>query len=133
MSDLWSEGVCGDGAAILCDGVMVPIEEIIEALNHREALRIAFKRLPRYVEYRLPTHEQCATQLKVEPDRLTELERFIYENEPAGNGDDAWRASLSRVLSETVMEDRESCLPEMPLQSGDSLPRGLENGVAEER
>ena len=29
----WSEGICGDGAAILCDGVMVPIEEVVRALN----------------------------------------------------------------------------------------------------
>jgi len=24
----WSEGICGDGAAILCDGAMVPVEEV---------------------------------------------------------------------------------------------------------
>ena len=29
----WSEGICGDGAAILRDGVMVPIEEVVQALN----------------------------------------------------------------------------------------------------
>lgn len=29
----WSEGICGDGAAILLDGVPVPIEEVIRALN----------------------------------------------------------------------------------------------------
>lgn len=29
----WSEGVCGDGAAILLDGVMQPIEDVIAALN----------------------------------------------------------------------------------------------------
>ena len=29
----WSEGVCGDGAAILKDGVMQPIEDVIAALN----------------------------------------------------------------------------------------------------
>lgn len=33
----WTEGVCGDGAAILRDGVMVPIEEVIECLNRAEA------------------------------------------------------------------------------------------------
>lgn len=33
----WSEGVCGDGAAILRDGVMVPIEEVIAELNRRSA------------------------------------------------------------------------------------------------
>ena len=31
----WSEGICGDGAAILRDGVMIPIEEVIAELNHR--------------------------------------------------------------------------------------------------
>ncbi len=33
----WSEGVCGDGAAILFDGVMVPIEEVVRALNRTPA------------------------------------------------------------------------------------------------
>lgn len=32
----WTEGVCGDGAAILRDGCMVPIEELIETLNGYE-------------------------------------------------------------------------------------------------
>jgi len=31
----WTEGVCGDGAAILFDGAMVPIEEVVRALNGR--------------------------------------------------------------------------------------------------
>ena len=33
----WTEGICGDGAAILRDGVMVPIEEVIARLNQAEA------------------------------------------------------------------------------------------------
>ena len=33
----WTEGVCGDGAAILRDGVMIRIEEIIARLNQAEA------------------------------------------------------------------------------------------------
>ena len=33
----WSEGICGDGAAILFDGVMVPIEEVVRALNRTPA------------------------------------------------------------------------------------------------
>jgi hypothetical protein len=33
----WSEGVCGDGAAILRDGVMIPIEEVVQALNRTPA------------------------------------------------------------------------------------------------
>ena len=32
----WTEGICGDGAAILFDGVMVPVHEVVRALNcHR--------------------------------------------------------------------------------------------------
>lgn len=31
---VWTEGICGDGAAILKDGVMVPIEEVIRELNY---------------------------------------------------------------------------------------------------
>jgi hypothetical protein len=34
----WSEGVCGDGAAILRDGVMMPIEEVVASLNRAEIL-----------------------------------------------------------------------------------------------
>ena len=30
---IWTEGICGGGAAILRDGVMQPIEEVIAALN----------------------------------------------------------------------------------------------------
>jgi hypothetical protein len=33
---IWTEGVCGDGAAILKDGVMQPIESVIAALNAAE-------------------------------------------------------------------------------------------------
>jgi hypothetical protein len=33
---IWTEGVCGDGAAILKDGVMQPIESVITALNAAE-------------------------------------------------------------------------------------------------
>ena len=32
----WTEGICGDGAAILKDGVMQPIESVIAALNAAE-------------------------------------------------------------------------------------------------
>ena len=35
----WTEGVCGDGAAILRDGVMVKISEILERLNFSEECR----------------------------------------------------------------------------------------------
>lgn len=42
MSARWTEGVCGDGAAILRDGVMVPIEEVVEALNTAEIYRPEF-------------------------------------------------------------------------------------------
>lgn len=37
MSPEWTEGVCDDGAAILRDGVMVPISELLEHLNRTEA------------------------------------------------------------------------------------------------
>ena len=33
MSALWTEGIYGDGAAILRDGVMVPVEHVVLALN----------------------------------------------------------------------------------------------------
>jgi hypothetical protein len=30
---IWTEGICGDGAALLKDGVMMPIEEVVAELN----------------------------------------------------------------------------------------------------
>jgi hypothetical protein len=36
---VWTEGVCGDGAAILKDGVMQPIEDVIAALNAADRSR----------------------------------------------------------------------------------------------
>jgi hypothetical protein len=35
----YSEGICGDGAAILEDGVMIPVEEIVKRLNHYDELK----------------------------------------------------------------------------------------------
>jgi hypothetical protein len=35
----WTEGVCGDGAAILYDGAPVSIACVLEALNDRDRLR----------------------------------------------------------------------------------------------
>jgi len=37
---VWTEGVCGDGAAILKDGVMQPIEDVVAALNAAEVVRL---------------------------------------------------------------------------------------------
>lgn len=34
---IWTEAIMGDGACILRDGEMVPIEEVIRTLNRREA------------------------------------------------------------------------------------------------
>jgi hypothetical protein len=48
----WSEGVCGDGAAILRDGVMIPIEEVVQALNRTPAQPVP-------VVERLPGPEDC--------------------------------------------------------------------------
>jgi hypothetical protein len=33
VAGVWTEGVCGDGAAILHDGTMVPISELLKILN----------------------------------------------------------------------------------------------------
>lgn len=106
----WTEGVCGDGAAILRDGVPVSIEDVLQALNYCESLRASFARLPRRVEYRLPSYEQCTA--RVEADHATALEQFINDNEPAGPADHDWRADLADVLSEVVEEDRQACMPE---------------------
>lgn len=41
----WTEGVCGDGAAILCDGTMVPIEKVVAELNRLTECSAALERL----------------------------------------------------------------------------------------
>jgi len=33
QDDRWTEGICGDGAVFLYDGVMVPIENVVASLN----------------------------------------------------------------------------------------------------
>lgn len=107
---LWTEGVCGDGAAILRDGVMVPIEEVIDALNHREALRLAQTRLSLSVEYRLPTHDQCAAKVRARDASCLEL--FIHNYEPAAPKNHEWRLLLASALSESTEEDRSARAPE---------------------
>lgn len=37
----WTEGVCGDGAAILRDGEMIPIEDVLSTLNNLESTAAA--------------------------------------------------------------------------------------------
>jgi len=39
MEHEYTEGICGDGAAILRDGVMMPIEDIVGTLNALQAER----------------------------------------------------------------------------------------------
>jgi hypothetical protein len=64
------------------------------------------------VDFRLPTHEQCAE--RVHAGVATALDRFIYENEPAGAAaEEQFRTMLADVLSEVVTEDRFSRLLEM--------------------
>lgn len=51
----WTEGVCGDGAAILCDGIMVPIEKVVAELNRLTKCSTALERLlavikPKYTD-----------------------------------------------------------------------------------
>lgn len=66
---------------------------------HQRAVRRSLS-----VEVSLPTYEQC--EVKVDAKEATELERFIYNNEPSGIADDDWRASLADLLAETIEEDR---------------------------
>ena len=41
----WTEGICGDGAAILCDGVMMPIAEAVWKLNEGERFKEALQEI----------------------------------------------------------------------------------------
>jgi hypothetical protein len=60
----WSEGVCGDGAAILRDGLMIPIEELVASLNRAERLarwgRPTIKSVPPTNEELDAWWEKCA-------------------------------------------------------------------------
>jgi hypothetical protein len=51
----WTESVCEDGAAILCDGTIVPIEKVVAELNRLTECSAALERLlalvkPKYTE-----------------------------------------------------------------------------------
>jgi hypothetical protein len=83
----WSEGVCGDGAAILFDGVMIPIEEVVQALNRTppappappapEAGEVGeFELTPREVEA-----QEAFTQLR---DEVLNLSDGVEVNEVLG-------------------------------------------------
>lgn len=37
----WTEGVCSDGAAILRDGELMSIGDVVAALNHMEELKLS--------------------------------------------------------------------------------------------
>ena len=43
-SPVWTEGICGDNAALLRDGVMVPIEEVVQELNEGAQARAVLAR-----------------------------------------------------------------------------------------
>lgn len=45
----YTEGICQDGAAILCDGVQITVSEILERLNENERLHRGYGKdsLPR--------------------------------------------------------------------------------------
>jgi hypothetical protein len=87
---IWTEGICGDGAAILKDGVMQPIESVIAALNAAELAQ---------PEPQGPTEDEWDA-LK---DRLWDQyetighqgERFIYDGD-FGTALDVARQELSR-------------------------------------
>ena len=62
---VWTEGICGDGATLLRDGVMVPIEEVVRELNRGAQARAVLARWgspapqPIPVTERLPGPEDC--------------------------------------------------------------------------
>ena len=64
-SDEYSEGICGNGAAILRNGLMMPISHIVEKLN----------KVPEY-EARIAELEKSQEWVSVE-DRLPEEGQFI--------------------------------------------------------
>ncbi len=68
----WTEGVCGDGAAILFDGAMVPIEEVVRELNGRPAT--------------LPAPEQ---------GEVGELVAWIHKEAIHGPDADEWRRAAA--------------------------------------
>jgi hypothetical protein len=64
---------------------------------------------PVQVVVQLPTWEQCDEKNTSSPFEMTELETFIWQNEPAyddAGSDEYWRAHLAEVLAEAINEDR---------------------------
>jgi hypothetical protein len=50
------------------------------------------------VQVSLPTYEEC--EVAVQNGSASALQRFIYENEPAGIEDQKWRRELRAALNE---------------------------------
>lgn len=51
---LWTEGVCEDGAAILRDGIMMPVEYVVRTLNELQSTLKAM--VDEQVEYMTINH-----------------------------------------------------------------------------
>lgn len=54
----------------------------------------------------LPTWRECSDKDDADVFRLTALERFIYDQEPAGEAGEEWREQLQAVISEAVSNAR---------------------------
>lgn len=59
----WTEGVCGDGAAILRDGQMVPISELLAHLNIAKAVKGTHELEVRPLKRRVVELETALTNL----------------------------------------------------------------------
>jgi hypothetical protein len=107
MEHEYTEGICGDGAAILRDGVMMPIEDIVGTLNalqaERDEARAALTRTtPGVVRIPEPTDEQYfrifgATQVGRPWSKKETMERLL-----------AWARTHAEVVVEAATE-----LPEL--------------------
>jgi len=106
-----TEGICGDGAAILKDGVMQPIEDVIAALNAAElsqpspgaALNIIFNG---------PPGPEGGRFIEVETDDGHSVRAGEWSQRPDGH----WRLRITTALqpspvpvAERLPEDHECC------------------------
>jgi hypothetical protein len=53
----------------------------------------------------MPSWSQCSAKMDAK-EKMTALEEFIYDNEPAGPYAESWRASLAILLENEVNEVR---------------------------
>ena len=100
---IWTEGVCEDGAAILRDGVAVPISALLVVLNNRERLLALLSAMVKAEEAAKEINDAVSLQTE-----LVGLRAFAAEVRAGVNDCKSWRdadVGFARVKYALMMLD----------------------------